>query len=205
MRGDCSELTSILRPFPESGILPATPMPTTPNPFLSLIVACAENRVIGRESSLPWSIPEDQAWFHDHTAGRPVILGRISYEVWPRAHLDGRSPIVVTSRPWAELKPFPLPAGVQPPPLARNVDEALRIAADLPGEVFVCGGEKIFEETLPLASRLYLTLVHADVAGDVKFPEWRRFSWSEAYRRESADETFRYTFSILEKTPEARS
>ena len=179
-------------------------MESTPNKPVALIAACADNRVMGRESSLPWSIPEDQDWFHGHTAGKLLILGRISYEVWPRAHLDGRVPIVVTSRPWEELRPFPLPAGTRPPSLAQSVGEALRIAARLPGDLFVCGGEKIFEETLPLASRLYLTLVHADVPGDARFPEWRRFSWSEAYRRESSDENFRYTFSILDKIPEVR-
>ncbi|HET7535533.1 MAG TPA: dihydrofolate reductase, partial [Candidatus Didemnitutus sp.] len=56
---------------------------------LNLIVACAENRVIGRDRKLPFRIPEDHAWFHEKTAGQTVILGRICYETWPRVLLDG--------------------------------------------------------------------------------------------------------------------
>ena len=65
---------------------------------IDLIVACASNRVIGRETRLPWSIPEDHRWFHELTAGRTLVLGRICYETWPRAHTQGRVPIVITSR-----------------------------------------------------------------------------------------------------------
>lgn len=63
---------------------------------LTLIVACAVNRVIGRAGRLPFDIPEDKQWFHDQTAGRTVVLGRICFETWPQVLADGRQPVVVT-------------------------------------------------------------------------------------------------------------
>jgi len=157
---------------------------------IQLIVACAENRIIGRDGRLPFDIPEDKKWFHDQTANQTVVLGRICYETWPRVALDGRQPVVITSNR-ALAKP-----GVR---LAANVPDALAIAQSLPGAIMVCGGQRIYEETLPLADRLLLTLVHAEVSGDTWFPEWRNLPWRETWRKESADANYRYTFSILER------
>ena len=157
---------------------------------IELIVACAENRVIGRAGRLPFDIPEDKQWFHDQTANQTVVLGRICYETWPRVLQDGRQPVVITSNP-ALAKP-----GVR---VAANVPEALAIAQTLPGRIMVCGGQRIYEETLPLADRILLTLVHAQVEGDTWFPEWRQLPWRETWKREGADANYRYTFSILER------
>lgn len=157
---------------------------------LQLVVACAENRVIGRNGRLPWSIPEDLAHFHRVTAGQVVVLGRICYETWPRVRADGRVPVVIT-RDRSLAAP-----GVH---VASTVDEALRIAQALPGEIMICGGQRIYEETLPRADRIHLTLVHAEVPGDTYFPEWRHLAWRETDRRESGDANYRYTFSTLER------
>jgi dihydrofolate reductase len=157
---------------------------------IELIVACAENRVIGRAGRLPFDIPEDKQWFHDQTANQTVVLGRICYETWPRVLQDGRQPVVITSNP-ALAKP-----GVR---VAANVPAALAIAQTLPGRIMVCGGQRIYEETLPLADRILLTLVHAQVEGDTWFPEWRQLPWRETWKREGADANYRYTFSILER------
>jgi dihydrofolate reductase len=160
--------------------------------LLHLQVACAENRVIGRDGRLPWRIPEDFAFFQSQTAGQVVVLGRVCFETWPRARLDGRRPVVVTrNRALAA-------ANVH---VASDLPAALAIAEALPGEIHICGGAQIYEETLALdrPMRLHLTLVHADVAGDTYFPEWRQFAWREISRRESRDENFRYTFFTLEK------
>ncbi len=157
---------------------------------INLIVACAENRVIGRDRRLPFNIPEDKAWFHDKTAGTTVVLGRICYETWPRVRQDGRVPVVITSSATVAAP------GVH---IARDVTTALAIAQTLPGEIMVCGGQRIYEETLPICDRLLLTLVHADVPGDTFFPEWRHLAWRETWRKESADANYRYTFSVLER------
>mgnify|MGYP000881519483 FL=1 len=131
---------------------------------LTLVVACSENRVIGRDGRLPWRIPEDSQFFLDVTRGQTVVLGRICYETWPQVNEDGRQPVVIT-RDTALARP-----NVR---ITNNVPEALAIAQTLPGEIMICGGQRIYEETLPLASRLLLTLVHAEVPGDTYFPEWR--------------------------------
>jgi dihydrofolate reductase len=156
---------------------------------------------MGCENRLPWRIPEDLRWFHEHTAGRTLILGRICYETWPAVHREGRRPIVITSRSAEALRPCPLPPDALPPLLARSVPEALALAGNQPDEIIVCGGERIFEETLPRCHRLYLTEVHADVEGDVYFPEWRHLPWKSIYRRDSEDAGFRLTFNILERLP----
>lgn len=160
--------------------------------MLNLMVCCAENRVMGREGRLPWRIPEDLRFFHEQTAGKTIILGRICYQTWPRAREDDRRLVVITSDPALERE------GVR---VARSVAEALEIAEAMPGEIYVNGGERIFEEVLALGRpmRLHLTLVHAEVAGDRFFPEWRHLHWREASRRESSDANYRYTFLTLER------
>lgn len=160
--------------------------------MLNLMVACAENRVMGRKNRLPWRIPEDLRVFHEETAGKTIVLGRICYQTWPRARQDGRKLIVVSSDKSLAAD------GVQ---VAGSVPEALALAEAMPGEVCVNGGERIFEEVLAMERpmRLHLTLVHADVEGDRYFPEWRHLEWREVSRRDSSDENFRYTFYILER------
>lgn len=160
--------------------------------LLHLQVACAENRVIGRDGKLPWRIPEDLQFFHDQTAGNTVVLGRVCYETWPRVRLDGRQPVVI-SRNTALAGD-----GVH---VAGSLAQALEIAETLPGDIHICGGERIYAETLALARPmiLHLTLVHADVPGDTYMPEWRHLNWKETAKRESADANFRYTFFTLER------
>lgn len=163
---------------------------------LHLIVACSENRVIGRDRKLPWRIPEDLKYFHDETAGQIVVLGRICFETWPRVTLDGRKPVVITRNTALERD------GVR---VAPSLEAALAIADTLPGEIMICGGERIYAEALAQGEkrarpmRLHLTLVHAEVAGDTFMPEWRHLAWREVSRRESADANFRYTFFELER------
>ena len=159
-------------------------------PTLSLIVACAENRVIGRAGRLPFRLAEDRAWFEQHTAGRTLILGRICFAQWAGATAAGRHPIVLT----AQSTPLPAPALT-----AASVSAALELARARPGEIMVCGGQRIYEETLPLADRLYLTLVHTPVEGDRWFPEWRDLAWRETYRRDGGEAGLACTYQILER------
>lgn len=160
--------------------------------LLHLVVACSENRVIGRDGRLPWRIPEDWKFFHDETAGKICVLGRICFQTWPRATTDGRQPVVIT-RDRSLERP-----GVH---VAASLHDALAIAESLPGEICICGGQRIYEETLALhrPMRLHLTLIHAEIPGDTFFPEWRHLAWREISRRESGDENYRYTFLTLER------
>ncbi len=157
---------------------------------LHLIVACAENRVIGRDGRLPWHIAEDTAFFHAAIAGQIVVLGRICYETWPQVRAEGRQPVVISRNPALAS------AGVHVTP---TFSYALALADTLPGKIMICGGERIYTEALasgrPL--RLHLTLIHAEIAGDTFMPEWRHLPWREISRRESADANYRYTFFEL--------
>jgi len=162
--------------------------------------------VIGRDGKLPWRIPEDLKYFHDETAGHICVLGRICFETWPRATLDGRQPIVLTSRLLVSTNhPWELAAeqarAVHRPIIVHALADALVVAETLPGEIFICGGQRIYEETLALnrPMRLHLTLVHAHIEGDTYFPEWRHLPWREVSRRESSDQNYRYTFLVLER------
>lgn len=157
---------------------------------LNLVVACSENRVIGRDGKLPWTIPEDMDHFHRTTAGQTVVLGRICYETWPRVSLDGRQPVVITSNPDLASPHVRI---------TNHVNDAIAITQSLPGEIMICGGQRIYEELLERADRIILTLVHAEVPGDTYFPEWRHLNWRESDKRESSDANYRYTFSILER------
>lgn len=151
---------------------------------------------MGRDGKLPWKIPEDAKHFDRLTAGNICVMGRICFDTWPAAARDGRYPVVLTSHPVAHRL-----GDTSKPIQASSLPEALATAETLPGELFICGGQQIFEETLTLnrPMRLHLTLVHAEIAGDRTFPEWRHLSWREIERRDSADPHYRYTFLTLER------
>lgn len=159
---------------------------------LNLIVACSENRVIGRAGQLPWRIAEDWRYFRRQTTGKTVILGRISFESWKSIFDDDRHAIVLTRNPALARD------RVQ---VAHSLPSALALAEASPREIYICGGQRIFEEAivLPQATRLYLTLIHAHVEGDRYFPEWRQQFPRVVAQRDSADEHYRYTFYTLER------
>lgn len=163
---------------------------------LNLIVACAENRVIGRDGKLPWRIPEDWSFFKNRTAGATVILGRISFESWKSILEDDRHAIVLTRD--ASLARDRVQT-------ARSLTEAIAHAQQSPRPIYICGGQRIFEEAIvhPQATRLYLTLVHAQVEGDRYFPDWRTQFPRVVEARPSADGNFRYTFYTLARASSA--
>jgi dihydrofolate reductase len=132
---------------------------------LSLIVAMSENRVIGRDKDLPWHIPEDLKYFKKVTKGHPMIMGRKTFESIGRP-LPQRRNIVLTRQEGFQLQ------GAE---VFKSFDEALSVLrSELPpgAEVFVIGGEEIFRLALPLADKIYLTLVHDEFEGDAFFPEF---------------------------------
>lgn len=161
---------------------------------VSMIVAMARNRVIGLENRLPWHLPADLKHFRAITLGKPVIMGRRTYESIGRP-LPGRLNIVVSRGQPA------LPEGVL---LAPSVEAAVAIAQSQgAAEAMIIGGDQIYQLGLPLAVRLYLTLVDAEVAGDAWFPDWQAAGqWREVAREAHAvDEqhAYPYAFVTLEK------
>lgn len=142
---------------------------------LALIAAAARNNVIGRENQLPWHLPQDLKYFKAVTLGKPVIMGRKTFESIGKP-LPGRTNIVVSRRSGAALF-----EGVRQ---AASLDDALKLARQalaeqgLPdGEVMIMGGGEIYRNSLPLADRVYLTRVDIEPEGDTYFPSLPESEW----------------------------
>lgn len=151
---------------------------------LSIVVARAANGVIGRDGRLPWRLPEDLAWFKRQTWGKPVIMGRKTFDSIGRS-LPGRRNIVLSRDPdWAQ-------AGVE---RAGSLAQALALCADAP-EAAVIGGAELFAEALPLADCLAITEIDVPVQGDVVFPAFDETQWRIEHEdpRPNADPPFRFT------------
>ena len=157
---------------------------------LSLIVAVADNGVIGRDNALPWHLPGDLKYFRRVTMGKPVVMGRKTFESIGKA-LPGRINIVVTATAgWAA-------DGVEvAPSLPAALDLARRPAPE--AEVMVIGGARLFEAALEQADRLYLTEVHGRFAGDVFFNRPDPARWREVSREDVPGDPS-YSFVVLEK------
>ena len=138
---------------------------------LSLIAAMANQRVIGRDNTLPWRLPEDLQHFKRTTLGKPVIMGRKTWESLGRP-LPGRRNIVVSRNPDY------LPVGGE---LVSSLEAAMAATADV-DEAFVIGGADLYRQALPLAQRIYLTEIAGDYAGDAHFPEFAAADWREVSR-----------------------
>ena len=151
--------------------------------MISLIAALASNRAIGKDNALLWHLPEDMRHFRATTRGKPVIMGRKTWESLPEAFrpLPGRRNIVVSRNP-----AYPA-AGAT---LAGSLEDALRQAeACGTGEVFVIGGAQLYRQALPLCNRLYLTEVDESVDGDAYFPEIPSREWEVISRQPSQEES----------------
>ncbi len=136
---------------------------------LSIIAAISENSVIGREGGLPWRLPADLRHFAALTTGHCIIMGRKTFQAIGR-QLPGRTSIVLT-----RAGDVALPDGVI---TVGSLEEALCVAAaNGDNEPFIIGGETLYRESLPLADRLYITVVHEEVFGDAHFPEIDWHQW----------------------------
>lgn len=158
---------------------------------ITLIVAVADTGVIGRDNALPWHLPEDLKRFKRLTMGKPIVMGRKTYESIGKP-LPGRQNIVVTRDPNYR------PGGVT---VVNDPAAALRAAGGAP-EVMVIGGSELFRTCLPLAGRIHLTRVHGDIAGDVMWPALDDREWQVVERESHAvDERHAYamTFEVLER------
>jgi len=160
---------------------------------LAVIVAAADNGVIGRDNGLPWHLPEDLRYFKRVTMGKPIVMGRKTFESIG-SPLSGRTNIVISRNPAYSA------AGVTP---VASLDEALSLAEQIARiddvcEAVVIGGAEIYALALPRADRLYLTRVHTSAEGDANLPpiDWRE--WREASRvHHSSAGTNPYDFSFL--------
>jgi dihydrofolate reductase len=159
---------------------------------VSLIWAMADNRAIGIDNRLPWKLPADMQWFRENTLGKPIVMGRLTFESFGAKPLPGRRNIIVTRNADYQAE------GIE----VYNSLEAALQAADDAEEVMVIGGMSIYQQALPLADRLYMTLVHAEVEGDAWFPEFDLGEWRQVRRLDhDADDKnpHPYSFLVLER------
>jgi dihydrofolate reductase len=153
------------------------------------IVAMAKNRVIGKDNRLPWHLPDDLKRFKKITMGHHIIMGRNTYEGLPSGPLPGRVNIVIS-----RTNPV-VPEGVK---VFSALEQALEWSyREGESEVFVIGGEQLFQAALPMTDKMLITLIDQPVEGDVFFPEWRKSEWeiseTEAH---PADDKHEYNFAF---------
>jgi dihydrofolate reductase len=158
--------------------------------IVSLIVAAAENNAIGKNNTLPWHLPEDLKFFKQATMGKPVIMGRKTYESLGRP-LPGRLNIVLSGR-----KDIVLPEGVL---LFNDIDGAIeRVQNENVEECFIVGGGKVFETTMPLVDRMYITRVHTVIPdADAFFPNVDHTHWKLIWEeKHKADDRHKYDYTF---------
>jgi dihydrofolate reductase len=159
--------------------------------LISAIVAMSENRVIGKNNQLPWHLPADLKHFKKITLGKPILMGRKTYESLGRP-LPGRCNIIITRD-----SHYQAPGCI----VVHSLEKAFEAAKESK-EIFIIGGALLFQETLPLIQRLYMTLIHHAFEGDTFFPELNKNEWQEIERIDCAEDTenkYSYSFFILEK------
>ncbi|MCC2546647.1 dihydrofolate reductase [Hymenobacter sp. BT175] len=156
--------------------------------MIAMVVAAADNGVIGRDNQLIWHLPADLKHFKQITLGHPIVMGRRTYEAIGRP-LPNRTNLVVTRQEdWRA-------EGCE---VAGSVQEAIRRAQELDEDVYVIGGGEIYRQSLPLTDTVFLTEVHHEFEGDTTFPELPRTEWREESReRHEADDKHAYAFSFV--------
>ena len=157
--------------------------------MISLIVAHDKNRVIGYENQMPWHLPGELKYFKEQTMGKPMIMGRKTFESIGRP-LPGRRNIVITRNENYQQE------GIE---VVKSLEEGIRLVEDAE-EIMIIGGEQIFKLALPIADRLYITHIENEFQGDTFFPtygeEWRLVSESEPV---VAPDGYSFTYCIYEK------
>jgi dihydrofolate reductase len=156
---------------------------------MSMIVAMAHNRIIGADNDMPWHMPADLKHFKATTMGKPVVMGRKTYESIGRA-LPGRRNIVITRDDAYELADADV---------AHGIDDALALCAS-EDEVMIIGGGSIYAALIEHVDTLHLTFIDVNVSGDTKFPDWHQYGqWREVSRKvHLADEKNPHNYEFVQ-------
>lgn len=158
--------------------------------IISMIAAMANDRIIGKDNQMPWHLPADFAWFKRCTMGKPVVMGRKTYQSIGRP-LPGRRNIVISRDATLEIE------GVT---TVTSIEQALQAAGDVE-EVMIIGGGAIYQACLPQADKLYVTYIDAQIEGDTQFPQWGdefNETYSEDYMADQ-NNAFNMRFVVLER------
>jgi len=155
---------------------------------IALIAAMAKNNVIGKDNDMPWHLPDDLKFFKSKTVGRPVIMGRKTFESIGSRPLPNRPNLVISRNPAF------VGEGVT---VFTSVDEALATLTDVE-EVIIMGGGQLYAQMLPHADRLYVTLIDAEIDGDTFFPNWQALAWNTLEKvHHEIDERHAYAFDFI--------
>ncbi len=159
---------------------------------ITLVLAMADNGTIGDANAIPWRLPEDMRRFKALTLGKPVVMGRKTWESLPKKPLPRRTNIVVTRD--AAYR-------AQDAVIATTIEAAIaRAKEESPEDIMVIGGAEIYRAALPLATHIELTEIHGDIEGDTKFP-FDRTQWCETAREDhQTDAGLAYSFVTLQRT-----
>ncbi len=160
--------------------------------MISIIAAVAKNGAIGNNNQLLWHLPEDMRHFRETTRGKPVIMGRKTWESLPDSFrpLPGRHNIVISRNRAYQA------TGAT---LAGSLEEAINNTGDA-GEVFVIGGAELYAEAMPIADRLYLTEIDQDFDGDVFFPMFPPSEWQEVSRKaQQGTSGLTFSFAVYQR------
>ena len=159
---------------------------------ISIIYARSKNRCIGRKGRIPWHLPKDFSHFKKTTMGKPIIMGRKTYEDHTSA-LPGRRNIVITRN-----KNYQAVEGIE---IATDLDNAIRSAYRTSDEIFIIGGAFFFERTLSMATTIYETVVDTEIEGDVFFPNFDLNDWStELLSTNEIDDKNKFSLKIFKHT-----
>jgi dihydrofolate reductase len=159
--------------------------------MISLIAAMTKNRVIGQGTQLPWHLPADLKRVKRITLGKPIIMGRKTYESIGRP-LPGRRNLVISKNPNLEIP------GCE---IFSSLEKAIAATHNYE-EIIIFGGEQIFKQALPLVQRMYLTIIQCELEGDAFFPVWNDNEWRELSREKflaDANNPYNYEFLTLER------
>lgn len=156
--------------------------------MISIIVACSENNVIGKDNGLIWRLSNDLKRFKALTTGHAIVMGRKTFESIGRP-LPNRRNIILSKNLGAM-------DGCE---IMRSTDEVLELAKSTDEELFIIGGGQVYEQFLPFADKLYLTLVHTEAEGDTFFPDLNRDEWTEVARESfKADEKNEFDYEFVD-------
>ena len=156
---------------------------------LSIIAAVSQNNVIGRDNRLPWYIPEDFAWFKQHTRGHPILMGRKTYESIGRT-LPGRKNVIITRN-----RKYKVPGAH----IAHSLEDGLNtLRTECTSEIFIIGGQQVFRDTMKIVDRIYLTKVLCDYDGDAFMPPIPQNEFTLVFEESHSGDT-PFTFLIYDR------
>ncbi len=156
--------------------------------IISMIAAMTQDRVIGLNGDMPWHLPDDLKFFKAKTTGKPVIMGRKTFESIGSRPLPNRSNVVISRNPELSIPNVEV---------FSSIEQALGRYKNEP-EVIIMGGGELYRQMLLKADRLYLTLIDANIEGDTFFPDWKTLAWNETERQHhTQDDKHAYAFDFV--------